>query len=353
MNIARPSVAEERWLLLAARYPALRAAVESSRGVGGWKSTTWLGRCLGFLLGLMGTSLLGGVLRPFPSTLLVAGLVLVAAAEYLVAHRRVYRSGVEEALYLCGAIAIVVQVLLWNDGRNEALGVALVAAAVLFVGWRLLNPLFTTIAVAIFSLAIALAGGSLFGDGMNTVEAAIFCSAVAVGALIAGQREWQRPSHDRMLDGLVITMPWLACVWLMTQDGSRSLVNHAALAVAIGFLVLTLVIGIRRREHAPLIGALGNLVCVGYVLHRLLPWPLHGLLIAIGVATLVVAVVLERALRDRSEGITSRAMDEPSGIDLLQLAGAAHLTPAPVAAPQAGVQGQGGDFGGGGASGRF
>ncbi len=80
-----------------------------------------------------------------------------------------YRSGVEEALYLCGAIAIVVQLLMWSNGRNEALGVALVAAAVLFVGWRLLNPLFTTIAVAIFSLAVALSGGSLFGDGMNTV----------------------------------------------------------------------------------------------------------------------------------------------------------------------------------------
>jgi hypothetical protein len=353
MKIARPSVVEERWLLLAARYPALRAAVDSSGGAGRWKSTTWLGRCLGFLLGLMGTSLLGGVLTPFPSTLLVAGLLLVAAAEYLVAQRRVYRSGVEEALYLCGAVAIVVQLLIWSTGRNEALGTASVAAAVLFVGWRLLNPLFTTIAAALLSLAVALSGGSLFGDGMNTLEAAIFCSALAVGALIAGQREWQRPSHDHMLDGLVIAMPWIACVWLTTEDRNGSIVAYAALALALGFFVLCLVTGIRRREHAPLIGALGNLVCVGHVLHRLLPWPLHWLLIALGVVALAVAVVLERALRGRSEGITSRPMDEPSGIDLLQLAGAAHLTPAPVAAPQAGVQGQGGEFGGGGASGRF
>ena len=33
---------------------------------------------------------------------------------------------------------------------------------------------------------------------------------------------------------------------------------------------------------APLIGALGNLVCAGYVLYRLLPWPLHWQLIMYG-----------------------------------------------------------------------
>lgn len=353
MNPARPSVAAERWLLLASRYPALRATTEASGNCGGWKSTTWLGRCLGFLLGLVGTSLLGGVLSPFPSTLLVAGLVLVAAAEYLVAQRRVYRSGVEEALYLCGAIAIVVQLLIWSEQGDAALGAASVAVAVLFVGWRLLNPLFTTIAGTLFSLAIALSAGTLFGGGMHTIAAGVFCAALAVGALIAGQREWQRPSHDRMLDGLVIVMPWLACMWLTVEDHNAPFVDYAALALALGLSAAWLVIGIRRREHAPLIGALGNLVCAGYVLHRLLPWPLHWQLIACGGALLAVAVVLERMLRGRSEGVTSRAIDEPAGIDLLQIAGAAHLTPTPAAAPPASVQGQGGDFGGGGASGRF
>jgi len=63
-------------------------------------------------------------------------------------------------------------------------------------------------------------------------------------------------------------------------------------------------------------------------------------------------VLLDRMLRDHEEGVTSRKLDEPAGLDLLQLAGAAHITPAPAATP-ASVQGQGGDFGGGGASGRF
>ena len=49
----------------------------------------------------------------------------------------VYRSGVEEALYLCGAVAVVVQLLVWSDGNNEALGVALLATGVLLLDGRL------------------------------------------------------------------------------------------------------------------------------------------------------------------------------------------------------------------------
>jgi hypothetical protein len=354
MKPARPSVAEERWLLLAERYPALRTATERAGGGGGWKTTTWLGRCLGFVLGLMAASMLGGVLSPFPSTLLIAGLVLVAAAEYLVARRRIHRSGVEEALYVCGTMAIVVQFLQWNEGRDEVMAVVLVASAVLFTGWRLLNPLFTTIAAALYSLAVAASGAGVFSGLQHETRAAIACAVLAVVALFAGGREWQRPSHDRMLDGLVIVMPWLAFGWILANDHGRSTSRVCiALILALAFLAVNLVTGLRRRQHAPLIGALGNLACVAVALHELLRWPMHWQLIVCGGVLLVVAVVLDRALRDRGEGITSRPLDDAAGLHLLQLATAAHLSPAPVAAAPAGVQGQDGDFGGGGASGRF
>ena len=39
-------------------------------------------------------SLLAGVLSPLPSPLIVGGLLLVVAAEWLVAQRRVFRSGI-------------------------------------------------------------------------------------------------------------------------------------------------------------------------------------------------------------------------------------------------------------------
>lgn len=354
MIIARPTVAEERWLLVAARYPALRAVVEHLGQGGSWKTTTWLGRCLGFLLGLFGTSLLAGVLSQFPSPLLIGGLLLIVAAEWLVAQRRVFRSGIEEAVYLCGAIAIVAQLISWSDGRNEALAVVLIATAVLLVGWRLLNPLFTTLAAAGYSIALALAGTHLIDGRMHTLEAGIACAALAVAALIASGRDWLRPSHDRMLDGLVIVMPWLAHAWLAAYGWQgKSPTTWALLALALGFFVTNLIVGVKRRQHAPLIGALGNLVCVAYSLHELLHWPMHWELIAGGAVLLVVAVMLDRKLRDRLVGLTSQEIDEPTGLDLMQLAGAASMAPAPGAAPPTGVQGQGGDFGGGGASGRF
>jgi hypothetical protein len=283
-------------------------------------------------------------------------LALVIAAEWLVAKRRVFRSGIEEAVYLCGAIAIVVQLLIWSssNNNNEALAIALVATAVLFVGWRLLNPLFTTLAAVGYSLAIAFTDGSLFGGRMNSLQAGLACAAIAVVALIAGGRQWRRPSHDWMLDGLVITMPWLAHGWLVAYGwGGESRLPYAVLALALGFFAANLFVGAQRRQHAPLIGALGNLACAGYALQRLLPWPVHWQLIAAGVVLLAIAALLERMLRDRSAGITSRPMLEPVGLDLLQVAGAANLAPTPGAPASVGVEGKGGGFGGGGASGQY
>ncbi|MET0282041.1 MAG: hypothetical protein ABW278_13100 [Steroidobacteraceae bacterium] len=351
MKIARPSVDQERWLVLADRYAGLRALVEKSGRTGGWKTTTWLSRCLGFVLGVVGAGMLGGALSPAPWPLLWAGLLLMIIAEWLVAQRRVFRSGIEEAVYVCGAVAVVVQVLMWSRGSNEALGAALIASALLLVGWRLLNPLFTTLAAALYVLAIALVDASFLGR-MNSLEAAVASAAIAVGALLAAGLSWRRPTHARMVDGLLITMPWLAYGWLVAYTPAGAATgNWTALGAATFFLAGTLLAGVKRRQHAPLIGALGNLVCVANALHRLLPWPLHWQLMAAGAAALVSAVLLDRGLRNRN-AITSRAIVEPEGLDLAQLAGAASLSPA-APAPSHGVHGHGGEFGGGGATGRF
>jgi len=346
-------VDQERWLLLADRYPGLRAAADLQDRFGGWKTSTWWARILGVLLGLLATGLLSGVLWVLPARWLVGGALLMLAAEWLVAQRRVYRSGVEEAVYLCGAVCVVVQILDWSSGSNAGAACALIATAVLLVGWRLLNPVLTTLAVAGYSLAIAMTGGTGYGNQWHSGAAAVFCAALAVMALLAGARQWRRPSHDRMFDGLVIVMPWLAYAWLMALDWTGRSQNHLALAVAAGFCVICCVIGAMRRSHPPLIGAAGSLVCMACSLHYLLPWTVHWQLIVAGAVLLLVAVLLERLLRDRNAGLTSMPLQEPAGIDIAQFAGAAHLAAAPGPAPAPAVQGQGGDFAGGGASGRF
>lgn len=355
MIIARPTVTEERSLVLALRYPALRAQVEQAGRGGAWKTTTWLARCLGFALGLLATGMFAGMLAPFPSPWLLGGIVMTAVAEWLVAQRRIIHSGVEEAVYLCGAIAIVVQLLLWNrSGGHEEVGVALIAAAALLVGWRLLNPHITTLAAALFSLAVAMSSGRFLGGGLRELEAGIFCGALALAALIAGGWMWQRPSTDRVLNGLIVVMPWLSYVWLAAWSGSATTQRaRIALALVFGFFVLYVIVGLVRRVHAPLVGALGLLVCAAWSLRHFVLWSLHWQLIAAGMLLLAVAIACDRLLRPRLDGVTSRPLDEASGMDLLQVAAAAHLAPRPGDAPPAPVQGQGGGFGGGGASGRF
>jgi hypothetical protein len=355
MIIARPTASEERWLTLASRYPALRVPIEATELGGVWKTTTWLARCLGFLLGLLAVGMFAGMLWAFPSPWLVGGLVMMGAAEWLVAQRRVINSGVEEAVYLCGAVAVVVQILVWNrSGGHEEIGIALVAAAILLVGWRLLNPFITTLAAAGFSLALAFSSGSLFGGGMRDWEAGLFCIALALLALIAGGRPWQRPSYDHMLDGLVIVMPWLGYMWLAVWTGSYvSGRAQIALATVLSLFVLYVAIGIWRRAHAPLIGALGLLVCTAWALRNVLFWSMHWQLVAAGALLLIAAILVDRLLRPRLDGLTSRPLEESTGLDLLQVAAASHMAPRPGEAPPAAVQGQGGGFGGGGASGRY
>lgn len=351
--IARPTVQEERWLLLADRHPALRPTVEKLALGGGWKTATVLSRVLGVFLALLGIGMLGGILFTLPAPALVGGLLLIGAAEWMVSQRRVYRSGVEETLYLCGAVGVVAQLLIWADGSSIGLGVGLIAMAVLLVGWRLLNPVCTTLAAAGFSLAIGLFDADLFSSNWNVRMAGLFCAAVAAVAISAGGRQWRRPSQDHMCDGLIIVMPWLAYAWLIASDWQGRSANFLALLVALVFFGVCLAAGVKRRSHAALISATGSLLCLAHSLHWLLHGPLHWELIIAGGALLAAAIVIERRLRDRTEGLTSSALDEPAGLDLLQLAGAAHLTPPAGDAPPEAVQGQGGSFGGGGASGRF
>jgi uncharacterized membrane protein YgcG len=64
--------------------------------------------------------------------------------------------------------------------------------------------------------------------------------------------------------------------------------------------------------------------------------------------------MLERGLRMPRAGITSRALgDEPATLELLQVGAAAAAAPRVPGTTAPGFEGQGGDFGGGGASGRY
>jgi hypothetical protein len=120
------------------------------------------------------------------------------------------------------------------------------------------------------------------------------------------------------------------------------------------YAIAALIIGIRRRSHAPLAAFMVCAACLGYELRNLTGLSLEVRLIAVGTVLLALTLWLNRYLHTPRRGLTSQKVAEDGGaFDLLQLVGAVALTPAstPRAAP--GFEGGGGTAGGGGASGDF
>jgi hypothetical protein len=345
MSRAQPSPAEERWLTLALRHRQLRLAAENAGRTGGWKTSTWLSRCLFFALGLFAAGLAGGSIVWLPAPLFCGGIGLIVAAELLIAKRRVVRSGIEEALFACGCVAIAIQVSMWS-GHGDALAALLIAVSLGIAGGRLLNPLFTSLALLVLSLAVATAGTSLSHWEAQAARGAVFCALAAALALGAGAREFARPSHDHMIDGALVSMAVAASVWLLAGEAQM------AFLVPLTFAVVCAFIGVRRRSHATLFAALLQLPCLAWALHDLLPLTRSWQLLCWGALLVLAGVGVERALRRPRHGLVSQAVDEGTALDLLQTLGAVAIAPGNTGANPA-THGHGGGFGGGGASGQY
>ena len=366
MSAAVPTASEERWLALAARYRALRAAALQPALAGRWKCATPLTRCLFFALGIVAAVMSYAVanLLNLPAWEVLCGLALIAAAEWLIATRHLFASGIEEALWSAGAVGIAFK--LWDvlpGLHNNTSGLLLVAAALLIAGFRLLNPLLTTAGAIMVSIALTLRTGWLWTSNSN-LTATAFCFSIGFLALSLGARHYARPAHDRMLDWLVVTMPAVGYLWTLWNRSSSfkfEMLREPHFATLLPLLLpltlgaLALATGLRRRTHAPLISALLCVVCLAVELRAVTGMSLQWRLIVWGTVGLFAAIAVEHWLRTPRNGITSQDVEDSSdALNLIPLAGAAAMTP-PAAGPavQPGVQGQGGGFSGGGASGKF
>ena len=372
MSRWRPSPDEERWLAAAAALGSALAPDAVAGRSGGWRSTGPLARIALFVLGYVAATLLLGLLGFDDETmLLVAGLVATLAAEWLTVQRRLHASGIEEGLGVAGFLMIGFWLTLvvtpgpgFSGGRIHLLVLIAVAAA---AGLRRLNPFVTTCAAValvywVGSTAPARSIDQSLGGGMTAMT---FGCAAAALALTLGARHYQRPSHDRMLDWLVATLPlaaylhyapWshLAAAQFPPGVGTGRL-SPIAMLLALGLAML--VTGVRRRRHAPLLGALGCTAGLAVELRLASTLATETWLILCGLAALAAGVALERYLRQPRNGLTSARLDSREGpLDLLQTAGAAVLAQrsAPEARPsEPGYTPGGGKFGGGGASGSY
>ena len=253
------------------------------------------------------------------------------------------------------------------DEGAERFAVLVLIGAAGAAGLRLLNPLVTTCAVYTFVQWVGLTAAAHAVDQVIGGNMTMFVTgcAVAALALALGARPYRRPSYDRMLDWLVVAMPLAVCAGspvfnayglLGTAATGSSRLPTALLLVVLGSAML--LTGLRQRRHAPLLGAM---VCIaGLAVELRLATPgiaTEAWLIGCGIAALVVGVALDRYLREPRNGFTSMALTSREGpLDLLQTVGAAALAQrsAPGLPPsQPAMTGDGGRFGGGGASGSY
>lgn len=367
----RPSPEEERWLEVGSRLGAAVPSAVMAERTGGWRSTGPLARIALFLLGLVAAALLLGILGfRDETTLLIAGLGAALAAEWLIVERRLHASGVEEGLCVAGFLMIgawITTLIVPPAGfAGDTVETLVLIAAVGAAGLRLLNPLVTTCAVIGFvywvgSTATARALDQSIGGGVTTV---VVGCALAALALVLGAREYRRPSHDRMLDWLILTLPVAAYVqstsWSVYGASGSAGSSSSRLVIFAVLIVLgaaMLIIGLRRRRHAPLLGFLGCVACLAVELRLATALATETWLIVYGLAALAAALALDRYLRPPRDGLTSEPLTCREGpLDLLQTAGTAVLTR--HAAPEhprsePPVTPGGGRFGGGGASGRY
>lgn len=359
-----PEVAEERWIALAGRYPELAATPTARSGAGGWNTARPLSRVGFFLLGLFAgtqTQSLLSLLLGFDLGL-AAGLITLLVAEVLIVRRRLFRSGLEEGLWLAGLSSICSAFLPRLIEHHEALALALPSLTLILAGLRLLNPLALVAGALLSSASVsATLGHPWMAPG--TGVASLYCLALALFALFLGGRSFRRPSFDRMLDYLVIAMPVAAFGWaLVASPGAFRLQALAGpwyphlLPVLVPLVCAgaCFIAGLRRRTHAPLLAVLLCKLCLVYELREITGLPLRWRLLLWGTLALLACLALDRWLRKPRNGITTAEVGDDAESPLFpDIARASLLTPHHAPSSPAPYQGGGGQSGGGGASGQF
>jgi hypothetical protein len=348
-----PTVREERWLTLAQRLCRSPRVAPFAANTGSWRTANLLSRCTFFVLGLIAAGMIVTITRRLSPTnpWVIAGIASIAAAEWLIVVRRQFWSGIEEALEAVGLTLLAFEC--WSHVAWHSAGGCFVGTALTIAGVRLLNPLFTTLGALAFVSAL----------DATPLASGLVCYGVALAALMAGAYSFRRPSHDRMLDALVVVMPVAGYVWSAERELHWSTFDYlhgdisAWIVPLCSFLfgAIALITGLRRRAHPPLVSFMLCVACTAYELRQLTGLSLETRLLVWGSILLLVSVSVDRHLRIGRAGVTSRPLrDEEDSAGLLVLAGSAALTPhTPPQKAGAPFEGGGGGFAGGGASGKY
>jgi hypothetical protein len=331
----------------------------------GWRSVNFITRCAFFVLGMIVAGTVFSIchLLHLGNGALAAGLILVAAGEWLIISRRLVFSGIEEAFELAGLLMLSFEMIDALGSSSEALIALFAGCAFAVAGFRLLSPFLSTVALLALAAAFEFA---IDKPGMSIRNAPIWtgmlCYAVAWLSLGMGGIHFVRPSYDRMLSWLVVAMPLAGYLWLAGGHNFNAVdyLHDASLRAALtpllplAFAVTALIIGVQRRTHAPLIAGLICIACVAFELRRLTGLSLEMRLMIWGAIALAIAIALDRVLRIPRAGVTSEKLRDGAGtLELLELAGAAVIARRDLPEQTSSIDPGDGRFGGGGARGKY
>lgn len=259
----------------------------------------------------------------------IAGILAIALAEYLIRARLWYWTGVEEALWIGGVYSMISE--LPSSGRPEANLVLGAAAAV--AGARVRNPLFGALAAGFFAYYIE----RRFDLG---VVAALVIALIAAFALL---RTWRRPSNEFLCIAIAVTLP------IAGYFAADAVWRNATIALYAAFGAVTLFLAIRYRHHALFLAGGIGLAIASLEFGRMIHTPMEAKLAAGGALLLAGSWIVSRALRDRTTGIVATPAKLTAFDDELEIA-------ATIALPQQEFEQKtepGGEFGGAGATGKY
>lgn len=301
-----------------------------------WRSSGLLAQIVGFGLAAAGVALFAAFWDLISDSTLIAGIVALAMAEWLIRAKRWWSTGVESALWLGGLFALIFA--LPGDPKPEAM--LLFAAACIAGVVRLRQPWFGALAMIFVSIYLEERAESV------GLLAGIAVALVAMGLL---HRTWIRPSTEWLLIGLLLVS--VPCAYFASYDLLPDLVT----AAIFGLLALVLLVGgLRMRHHAPLGAAAMAMIFVAAESYDFLPLPEEAKMALAGAGLLLLSAVVSRLLRGRTTGLVATPPARTDADDLLDLGGALVAVPAQQHAGESAAGGRtegDGGFGGAGATG--
>ena len=217
---------------------------------------------------------------------IATGIIALIVAEFLILKLRWFWTGVEEALWLVGAYALISEIP-HSDARLWPL---VIAAAAAIAGVRVRNPMFG---------ALAAFGTVIYFENrfdLGVVAGLVFGLAGALGLL----RTWRRPSNEYLCIAIVLIVPAAA---ITTADPAW---RNTTIALYAAFGILTFVLAIRFRHHALFFAGGIGIAIAAIELARTFPNVALEAKVALGGGILLATSwIASRALRDRTTGFVT------------------------------------------------